>query len=171
MSEIKDITYRRSWDFTFIEFMEVLAKRSLCLKYKTSALVVKGTQILCMGYNGTFSGRIECCNYWRDYYNRCIFNKEMITYEQFINSDNFRLLHHEWSTANEIHAEVNALNWISKKDIDDSYVLYTLYSPCDNCAKTIISYGIKNVVYKYKYKNGTSALKRLSENGIIYRQI
>ncbi len=173
MSEPKKImnSVRPSWHSTFLDFMEVLSKRSMCLKYKTSAVLVKDFQIIAMGYNGTFSGRAECCDYWRDYYDRNIINKDFCSFEQFINSIEFRTKHREWALTNEIHAEINALNWVSKRDIDDSCILYTLYSPCDNCAKTIISYGIKNVVYKYKYPNGTLALRKMSENGIICQHI
>ena len=199
-------TNRISWDSVFVQFMETLARRSLCLKFKTSALVVKGTQIISMGYNGTFNGKKECCLFWLEYYEKHkndnlstsirktnLENKKdkgilLDTYDalckqnssnsqvddgfvKFINSNDFRMLHRDWSMANEVHAEINALNWIPKGNVDSSYILYTLYSPCDNCAKTIISYGIKNIVYKYKYKHGDMALMRFAENNVKCKQV
>lgn len=159
---------RPSWDKVFIDFLETLAKRSLCIKYKTAAIVVKNTQILSMGYNGTFAKQIECEPYWRNQYKDFIqlCAEDKPTFLQWINMPAVRISHRNWSSSHEIHAEINALNWIAKGDIDINYVLYTLYSPCDMCAKEIISYGIKNVRYKYKYVNGHDALIRLAENGV-----
>lgn len=201
LSDINDQIVRPSWDSVFVQFMETLAQRSLCLKYKTSALVVKGTQIISMGYNGTFNGKKECCSFWLEYYEKHKndnlsvskkYNKDKgilsNTYDtlckqnssnrraddgfvKFINSNDFRMLHRDWSIANEVHAEINALNWIPKGNVDSSYILYTLYSPCDNCAKTIISYGIKNIVYKYKYKHGDMALMRFAENSVTCKHV
>jgi deoxycytidylate deaminase len=204
LSDINDQIVRPSWDSVFVQFMETLAQRSLCLKYKTSALVVKGTQIISMGYNGTFNGKKECCSFWLEYYEKhkndnlsvpkkykkyneakgvfvdtyntlCKQNSSNAQVDdgfgKFINSNDFRMLHRDWSIANEVHAEINALNWIPKGNVDSSYILYTLYSPCDNCAKTIISYGIKNIVYKYKYKHGDMALMRFAENSVTCKQV
>jgi dCMP deaminase len=44
-----------------------------------------------------------------------------------------------------IHAEVNALSLI--KTSDKPYLLASTLLPCAACASSIISYGIKNVVY------------------------
>lgn len=155
---------RPSWDETFRDILEVFAKRSRCLKYKTSAMVVSGSQILAFGYNGTFSKCAECDEYWRQYYLK---KRVRLPFNEWIDSQEFRDIHREWSKVNEIHAEVNALNWISKRDISDSYVLYTYYSPCDACSKEIISYGIKNVRYIYEYPSGQEALTRLKEAGVL----
>lgn len=160
---------RPSWDQIFVEFLYSLAKRSLCVKYKTSALVVKNTQILSMGYNGTFEKQVECEAYWNKQYEEfksLCDDKTNLTLDKWLNSDAVRTAHREWSSSHEVHAEINALNWIPKGSIDPSYVLYTLYSPCDACAKEIISYGIKNVKYRYLYPNGSNALTRLQQNGV-----
>lgn len=163
---------RPSWDQTFAEFMQSLAKRSLCVKYKTSALVVKNTQILSMGYNGTFDKQIECESYWRGKYEEYkVAGYNAFSYEDWLNLESTRTAHREWSATHEVHAEINALNWIPKGDIDSSYVLYTLYSPCDACAKAIISYGIKNVKYINLYPNGLEALNKLQQNGVSCVQI
>lgn len=151
---------RPTWDKTFSSILNVFAERSKCLKYKTAALVVCGTQIMSFGYNGTFVKCVECDEYWHQYY----LKKRITTpYADWIKTAEFRELHREWSKTNEIHAEVNALNWISKRDITSDYVLYTMYSPCDACAKEIISYGIKHIKYITEYPSGVDALRRLRD--------
>jgi len=43
---------RPSWDEYFMEIVEVVAKRSTCLRRKVGALIVKDKKILATGYNG-----------------------------------------------------------------------------------------------------------------------
>lgn len=159
---------RPSWDKSFGDIINVFAQRSKCLKYKTAAMVVSGTQIMSFGYNGTISKCQECDEYWRSYYLK---NRITIPYNEWIHSPHFRTLHREWSKVNEVHAEVNALNWISKRDIDNTYVLYTTYSPCDACAKEIIAYGIKYIKFIEEYPSGQDALNQLRSSGVICQKI
>lgn len=169
---------RPLWDQVFSEILEVIAKRSLCLKMQTSALVVRGSQILSIGYNGTFSKHEECCDYWMDYYKDAgsieLYGTTGMSgkpaFEQWLNSEVFKKAHRDWSRDHEIHAEANALKWISKNDIRDC-VMYTLHSPCDACAKDIIAHGIKTVKYKYKYKHGDKALVTLRNAGVQCEQL
>jgi dCMP deaminase len=158
---------RISWDSVFSRFLSILSERSTCLKYKTAAVIVKGTQILSMGYNGTFSHCVECIDYWKDQY-KLIHEeyKEIFSFDAWIKTNDWRKKHREWSACNEVHAEINALNWISKHDITPDHILYTIYSPCDACAKAIIAYGIKQVKYQYEYPNGRDALELLKKNNI-----
>ncbi len=166
------IERRISWQEVFMDMCKTLRKRSRCLKYQTAAIVVKGSQILGIGYNGTASKQKECCNYWHDYWD---LSGVQVSFSEWVKTEQFRDLHSKWSVINEIHAEVNALNWISKRDIDDTCVLYTYYSPCEQCAKQILSYGIKNVYYCNEYRgrtsSGTDGLKFLRERGINCSQI
>jgi dCMP deaminase len=161
---------RAEWPIIFMKICETIRDRSSCLKYKTSCLVVKGTQIISIGYNGTASKQTECDDYWRKYWEDEKIKEE---YHDWIKSKEFKDLHSKWSVINEIHAEVNALNWISKHDVTDDYVLYTYYSPCEQCAKQIVSYGIKTVYYLHDYKGrvhgclqGIDYLKNMNINCI-----
>ena len=144
---------RISWNQVFMDICETLRRRSLCLKYQTSAIITKGTQIMGIGYNGTATKQEECYDKWHEWHSN---NDIKMPFSDWLQTDEFRNLHSKWSCLNEIHAEVNALNWVSKHDIDDSYAIYTYYSPCEQCAKQILSYGIKHVYYKQVYK-GRSA--------------
>jgi dCMP deaminase len=159
---------RPEWPKVFMDMTGLLRQRSCCLKYQTAAMVVNGTQIISLGYNGTFAKSVECKDYWFDYYR---YFEIPTTFEEFLRSDEFKQKHRQWSIAHEVHAEVNALNWVSKKEITDAYVLYTWYSPCDQCAKTIISYGIKNVYYRHLYPSGESALLSLVQNNVNCKQV
>lgn len=49
-----------------------------------------------------------------------------------------------------IHAEINALSLISRKD--EPYLLATTLLPCSSCALNIASYGIKEVIYEEEYE-------------------
>lgn len=183
---------RPPWHQIFMDRLEVLASRSLCLKMNTAASIVSETQEIASGYNGTFSHHTECVDYWHEYYKQNIQNRVELssvdknsgiasgtvdsavddmkntyasTFARWIESDEFRLLHKEWSKANEMHAEANALKMISSRDAKNC-ILYTLYSPCDQCAKDIIAHNIHTVCYRYKYKHGEEALKRLQSCGV-----
>lgn len=151
---------RATWDETFAEMLKILAKRSSCLKYTTATLITHDTQIVSIGYNGTSNGSEECIDYWKK---QCPVN---VPLKEYTKTDEFKTLHRPWSKIYESHAESNALRYINKRDIDDSYTLYTLYSPCDLCAKEIISYGIKHIKYLYKYPSGENALNLLKDKNI-----
>jgi dCMP deaminase len=75
------------------------------------------------------------------------------------------LEHHDFATQFEIHAESNAIGWAARYGIStEGTTLYTTVSPCINCAKLIITAGIKEVVYKSEYDrpedNGIELLKK-----------
>ncbi len=156
----KEAIKRPSWHSIFMQLAESLATRSTCVKMKTGAVIVADTQIKSIGYNGTFEKDEECSDKWKKVHHKHI----KMPYEDWVETAVFKDMHREWSKTHEIHAEANALKWITKGQAD--YVLYTLYSPCDACAKDIISYGIKKVYYKHLYKHGERALKRLRKYNI-----
>ena len=49
-----------------------------------------------------------------------------------------------------LHAEENALLYVSQKDLEDS-TLYVSLHPCISCVKKIIQCGIRRVVYLENY--------------------
>lgn len=74
-----------------------------------------------------------------------------------------------------IHSEVNALNNYQgpKNQLENATIYVTLF-PCSNCAKQIVEFGIKRVVYKddfYKNTVDNSCAKRLlTQCGVEYIQ-
>lgn len=63
-----------------------------------------------------------------------------------------------------IHAEINALSLIKKSDCP--YLIATTLLPCSSCATSIISYGIKEVVYEEDYAPDQNALDIFKFYGI-----
>jgi len=117
-------THRPTWDEYFILIAETVSLRSHDAETKVGAVIVdENHRILSTGYNGFPPG----C---RD--------------EDLPNTrpDKYPYI---------IHAEMNAIA-SSRQDLRNA-TLYTTYSPCNECAKAIITAGIKRVVYKYAYKN------------------
>jgi dCMP deaminase len=160
---------RPTWPETFGEICGIILKRSTCVKYQTSAVIVKDSQIIALGYNGTASKSVECRQYWKDYWRTYIYD-ENSTFEDWIKTQHFKDLHSKWSIINELHAEMNALKWVTKKDIDDSCVMYSYLSPCEQCAKHILSYGLKTLYYSVEYngkvKGTVCGLDYLRANGV-----
>ena len=162
MSSDEKVEFRPTWDQVFIEMLVPLAKRSCCLKIHTSALIAEGSQILAIGYNGTFSKHKECNAVWKEFYNKL---DGRLPFKKWLLTEEFKAAHREWSANNEVHAEANALQWVSKRNIKGC-VMYTLYSPCNACAKSIIAHGIDTVYYKIFYQRGLEALNTLQRAGV-----
>jgi len=112
-----------------------LAKLSKCVSFKVAAIVVKNNRIISSGINGTISGFINCNEKFPNY------NKEFDRAE-----------HSAWSNLFEIHAEMNALFFALKNNIDiNNSILYCTHMPCFICFKHILLSGIKTIYYVYPY--------------------
>lgn len=74
----------------------------------------------------------HCQDYWEDIWLR---SEDNTSWEEFIQTTEFRKQHHTWSCSRELHAEMNAILQC-KMDISES-TIYTLLSPCINCDPTI----------------------------------
>ena len=114
-------------DQAYMKMAEELAKLSYAERKKVGCLIVKDTQIISEGYNGTPKGFDNRCEYV-DYVD------EMYT------------------KAEVLHAESNAITKIARStNSSDGATLYCTLAPCFDCAKLIIQAGIKRVVFKEKY--------------------
>lgn len=143
---------RPSWETTYMDICETLAKRSTCIRVQTASVIVKDNIIVSVGYNGVGAGDEHCIDKWKDYDTSC---------------DKFKQIHHEWSNHNELHGEMNAIlfagkNGISTKDA----TLYSIYSPCIHCAKAIYTSGIASVYYKIPYDRSVAGIEFLVEHGV-----
>lgn len=128
---------RPSWDEYFLKIANLTSERSNCIKRKVGAIIVKNNRILSLGYNGTPSGMPNCfdggCK-------RC--------YEQW--KDNKNITGKDLDTCLCLHAEENALLFVSQSDINDSTIYITLF-PCISCLKKILQCKIKRIVYINDY--------------------
>ena len=124
-------------DQTYMDMASVLALLSHAQRKKVGCLVVKDTQIIAEGYNGTPCGFNNECEY-TDHVD------EMYTKPEVL------------------HAESNAITKLARSTNSSSgSTLYVTLAPCFECAKLIIQAGIKRVVFRDKYKkNGLSLLNK-----------
>jgi len=124
-------------DQTYMRMAEELAKLSYAERKKVGCLIVKNTQIISEGFNGTPAGFDNSC----EYYNH---------------------LDEIYTKPEVLHAESNAITKLARSTNDSSEsTVYVTLAPCYDCAKLIIQAGIKRVVYKEEYpSNGLDLLRR-----------
>lgn len=152
-----------SWQETFMTIAETVSKRSKCLRMKTGALLVKDKRIISIGYNGTVPNDVNCVEYWKSYKEE---KYSGMDWGEFV-ENKLPEMHHDWSVVNEIHGEQNAILFAGKQGISTNNTeLYTLYSPCINCAKVIITAGISEVYYNKLYKRDTRGIDFLEKRGV-----
>ena len=110
----------------FAEILEVVAKRSTCIK-PNAAILVKDGRIISMGYNGSPKGAPHCIE--------------------------VGCLEEDGACIRTIHAEANAIAFAAKYGIStEGATLYVTSSPCYDCAKLIVNSGITEVVYLKEYR-------------------
>lgn len=160
---------RPSWDSIFMHFCEILAKESTCARIQTAAIIVKEkNNIVSMGYNGSCEGKPHCIDLWWQDFQQTQQTYPNVTWDQYLSSNYFIEKHGEFSIRNEMHGELNAIiNLASNDSSCKGARMYTLYSPCINCAKLIVKSKIKEVVYKVPYDRDSTGIDFLKENGVL----
>lgn len=136
---------RPGLDEYYINMLPLVATRGTCLRRKVAAILVddKG-KLVSTGYNGVPSGIPHCVD------TPCVGASDRP-------GDNTRCL--------AIHAETNAV----LQAADSRRAPHTLYcscTPCFNCAKVLISAGVKRVVAVTLYQGDVNGCVLLSEVGI-----
>lgn len=167
-----DENSRPEWNKLFMNITELVSQRSTCVRIQTASLIVRDKRIISMGYNGVVSGAEHCSDHWKKNYDSEFGDEVVPSYTDFLKSQIFCDLHHEWSVHHELHGEQNAIlysckNGISTKDT----TMYTLYAPCINCAKVIVTAGIIKVFYKEEYGRDPVGLIFLRENNVTCEKI
>jgi dCMP deaminase len=133
---------RLKWDEYFMSIALLASCRSPCCRLHVGSVIVKDSRIISMGYNGFFSG-LPHVSYIRD--------------------------NHEQST---VHSEVNAISDCAKRGVStDNSTIYITHYPCINCFKTIVSCGIKKIIYLDDYKNDELIINMATELGIVIEQL
>lgn len=124
-----------------MEMAKTLSKLSYATRHKVGCIIVKDTQIISEGYNGTPSGFSNTCEY-------------MDWTEQ------------EKTKPEVLHAESNAIAKLARStNSSQDATLYVTLSPCFQCSKLIIQAGITRVVYSEEYRN-TEGLQLLKQANI-----
>jgi dCMP deaminase len=121
---LNDYSERPSWEQYFILICKLISLRSSCPRLKVGCVLVRDNVIISTGYNG-FPAGAPHVGIIRD--------------------------EHEQMT---IHAEINAIANASKRGVSTNHAIcYVSHYPCINCAKALISAGIKEIKYIDDYKN------------------
>lgn len=142
---------RLNWNSYFMAIAQLSALRSNDPSSKIGACIVNSdNQILGIGYNGFPRGVSEKSFSW---------NREG-----------------EWIDTKYpfvCHAELNAISNTSNKFDLKGSTIYTSLFPCNECAKMIIQFGIKHVVYledKYADKDEYTASKMLLKEAQVHTE-
>lgn len=137
----------------FLAIAELISKFSKCRAKQVGCIIVKDRRIVASGCNGSPSGAVNCCD---------IFDPRLM------NNIEYRLKHHEFSTAMECHAEQNAIDnaaYFGNK-IKGS-VFYVSMKPCEQCLKLIASLKVKYIYYSHEYdmfKDYSPQVKKMIED-------
>lgn len=108
----------------FKKVVKELSKLSTCGKYHVGAIITKDGRIVSTGYNGTPEGFIHC------------------------KDDKGGKVHSKY----EVHAEQNAIGIAARNGVSlDNSIMFCTHLPCMECAKLIITCGIKEVYYIEDY--------------------
>lgn len=155
----------------------LFAQRSTCVRVKAGAVVTVDNRIVSTGYNGNAPGKEHCYDHFIKQYKEIpqeTRNSLFPTFEDYLNHWSFKEIHHNWAIEHELHAEMNAIIYCAKKGISiNGGSIYTTYSPCLFCVKSILHAGIKHVYYHtlYDREEGHKAIDILKENDITVQQI
>lgn len=118
-----------------------MALKSGCVRSKRGAVLVKNNKVLVKTYN-------------------TLFPKNSFCREKGCLRDKLHLgMGNELEKCRAIHAEAKAVSLAAKKGISTNGVtVYLTCMPCMNCAKAMLSAGIKEVYYLDDYADKTSVV-------------
>lgn len=127
---------RPQWDDYFMEIVEVVAKRSTCLRRKVGCILVRDRRILATGYNGPPKGITHCGDM-----GGCMRDRLGIPSGERL------------EVCRALHAEQNAIIQaaVSGVSLEGEVELYCLTQPCLTCAKMLINANVRRIVYRDAY--------------------
>jgi len=143
---------RPTWDEYFMAIAILVSSRSSCRNVRAGSVIVLDKRIIGTGYNGAPPGVKENC---LDY--GCRKEISGLSYRESLNT----------GKCIGVHAEMNALANLSR-EIHKGATLYTTIFPCPACAKNLLAYNIKRIVYKKEYDKSESelSLRLFEEAGV-----
>lgn len=146
--ESDSVRSRPGWDAYFMDIVDLVSRRSTCLRRAVGAGLVRDKRILATGYNGAPSKLQHCLEIG------CLRDQLHVPSGE----------RHELCRG--LHAEQNAiiqaaLHGVSAK----GSTLYCTHHPCVICAKMIINAGVARIVIRDSYSDQLAA-DMLREAGI-----
>jgi len=135
---------RPNWDEYFMSMAVLASTRASCKHVRAGAVIVLDKRIIGTGYNGAPVGVKDNC---LDV--NCNKENKGVSYREAFNV----------GKCIGVHAEMNALANLSR-EIHKGATLYVTIFPCPTCAKNLLAYNVKKVVYKREYDKEESELSR-----------
>ncbi len=126
---------RPTWDEYFMATAILASTRASCKHVRAGSVIVLDKRTIGAGYNGSPTGVKENC-----LDANCRKENLGLKYKESLNT----------GKCIGIHAEMNALANLSR-EIHQGATLYTTIFPCPACAKNLLAYNIKKIVYKKEY--------------------
>ncbi len=147
---------RPDWDEYFMAMAVVASTRAVCKHVKAGCVIVYDNRIVGTGYNGMPPGLINCEEFG------CRKEKLGLDYKKSINM----------GKCDGVHAEMNALANLTQMSYQGATVYVTIF-PCKDCAKNLLAYKVKRIVYKREYDKGDSAnsMRLLKEAGVEVKRL
>jgi dCMP deaminase len=136
---------RPSFDEVYMDVVDVIARRSTCLRKKVGAVITYDHRILSHGYNGVPSGHEHCCDT-----GKCL--------KDIAGTEEYKIC---------VHAEQNAICQCAKRGLAvGGATLYVNADICITCAKLIVSCGIVRVVVRRDHKGTSDGIELLKKSGV-----
>ena len=112
--------------------VDLLSRRSTCLRGNVGVVAVLDNRIVATGYNGSPKGLPHCDSKTCKPGEPC---------------------------QNSIHAEANLVSFAARYGIAlNGVTIYCSYLPCKKCAELLIQSGVKEIFYKYDYRDKSGLL-------------
>lgn len=143
---------RPNWDEYFLEIADVVGKRGTCDRGRCGAVVTLSNRIIMTGYAGAPAGQPHCDEVGHDMQKRT-------------HSDGSVSSH----CVRTSHAEENAIVHAARFGISlEGATIYTKMMPCVNCARLIISAGIRRVAASNGYHASTKSEDLFTSAGVTF---
>lgn len=172
---------RPSWDQYFLEICKTVAIRSLDVNTRLGCVIVdKRKRIVSTGYNSLPAGVND--EFWPMDRDSKVYFVKYMNGTEICDESRIKYIKNKYNNIEiqeitkydvVVHAEINAIS-SSKGDLT-GFTLYCNYMPCAECAKSIISAGIKRVVYSIenpRFERSHAIAKQMfNESGVIHEKI
>ena len=166
-------------DRHYLRLAREISNLSYAIRRKVGCIIVKDSQIISDGYNGTPSGFSNVCEEFIETSKQKILENYLHDEEKFehiqisltYNNNNLDILK---TKSCVLHAETNAITKVAKSNLSiEGSTIYITDEPCFDCAKLIIQSEIKRVVYwkPYRIHDGLELLKQANIEIVQYDDI
>jgi len=147
----------------YMQTAENAAQMSHAVRKKVGACVITKNRGIYIGYNGRLEGQDNTCEETVCTTIHGTMHQGRVQIEKGLDCKSV-------TRKDVVHGEMNALAKMLKEGVSaEGASLVVTLAPCSSCAIMIASSGIKEVVYKEKYRD-EDGLKILIDSGVIVKQ-